>query len=397
MTAEIQALLCAATVPSGRMARATSVTFPPALSGYVAVPPTGVPFHDARSSPSRVARLAVFVDRAIIEVAGGTGGSGADAFRREKGVPRGGPSGGDGGRGGDVVLEADAQLSTLLDFNYRRLYAAEHGKHGGGSNKTGPSGDDLVLRLPPGTNVFDADTDELLGEMVTHGQRFVVARGGRGGRGNTHFKTSTHQTPHDWEPGEEGVARRVRLELKLIADVGLVGEPNAGKSTLLNAVSAARPKVADYPFTTLEPGLGVVGLTGFRSFVMADIPGIIEGAHLGKGLGHQFLRHIERTRVLLLMVPVDSEEPQGVFDQLRAELAAYSADLAKRPYWVGLTKIDLLPPGATLPTIVAEDAIGVHAFSAVSRRGLDELLESLWESSRLAEAKSRAEGEEEEW
>jgi GTPase len=339
----------------------------------------------------------MFVDRAIIEVLGGTGGSGADAFRREKGVPRGGPSGGDGGRGGDVVVEADAQLSTLLDFSYRRHYAAERGMHGGGSNKTGSSGDDLVLRVPPGTNVFDADTDELLGEMVTHGQRLVVARGGRGGRGNTHFKTSTHQAPHEWEPGEEGVARRVRLELKLIADVGLVGEPNAGKSTLLAAVSAARPKVADYPFTTLEPGLGVVGLTGFRSFVLADIPGIIEGAHLGKGLGHQFLRHIERTRVLLLIVPVNAEDPQGVFDQLRAELAAYSGDLAARPYWVGLSKIDLLPPDSPLPTIIAEGALGVHAFSAVSRRGLDALLESLWESSRLAEAKSRAEGEDEEW
>ena len=339
----------------------------------------------------------MFVDHAIIDVIAGTGGSGADAFRREKGVPRGGPSGGAGGWGGGVIAEADEQLSTLLDFSYRRHYAAEHGKHGAGSNKTGPSGDELVMRVPTGTNIFDADTNELLGEMVTHGQRLVVARGGRGGHGNTHFKTSTHQTPHEWEPGEKGVVRRVRLELKLIADVGLVGEPNAGKSTLLAAVSAARPKVADYPFTTLEPGLGVVGLKGFRSFVMADIPGIIEGAHLGKGLGHQFLRHIERTRVLLVMVPVDAEDPQRVFDQLRAELAAYSAELAERPYWVGLSKIDLLPPEATLPTIVAEDALGVHAFSAVSRRGLDELLESLWESSRVAEARSRAEGEDEEW
>lgn len=338
----------------------------------------------------------MFVDRAIIEVQGGTGGSGSEAFRREKGVPRGGPSGGDGGRGGDVVLQVDPQMSTLLDFSYRRQYAAERGQHGQGSNKTGRSGDEMVLRVPPGTVAYDADTDELLGELVEPGQRLVVAPGGRGGRGNTHFKSSTHQAPTEWEPGQEGVQRRVRLELKLIADVGLVGEPNAGKSTLLASVSAARPKVADYPFTTLEPGLGVVGLSGFRSFVMADIPGIIEGAHEGRGLGHQFLRHIERTRVLLVMVPVDAEDPQAVLDQLRAELAAYSSDLAARPFWVGLSKTDLLPPGQALPEVAAEGALGVHAFSAVTRQGLDELLESLWESSRISQAKDR-ESEEEEW
>jgi GTP-binding protein len=233
--------------------------------------------------------------------------------------------------------------------------------------------------------------------LIAPGQRLVVARGGRGGRGNARFKTSTHQAPRDWEPGEEGTARRVRLELKLIADVGLVGEPNAGKSTLLAAVTAARPKVADYPFTTLEPGLGVVGLSGYRSFVLADIPGLIEGAHRGKGLGHQFLRHIERTRVLLLMVPVDAKDPQGVLDRLRAELAAYSPELASRPFWVGLSKIDLLPPGADLPDLTAEGALGVCAFSSATRRGLDALLESLWESRRLAEAKEHAGKEEDEW
>jgi GTP-binding protein len=339
----------------------------------------------------------MFVDRAVIDVRGGTGGSGAEAFRREKGVPRGGPSGGDGGRGGDVVLEADAQLSTLLDFSYRRHYAAERGQHGEGSNKTGRSGDHMVLKVPPGTVAHDADTDELLGELVEHGQRLVVASGGRGGRGNTRFKSSTHQAPRDWEPGEEGVARRLRLELKLIADVGLVGEPNAGKSTLLAAVTAARPKVADYPFTTLEPGLGVVGLPGFRSFVLADIPGIIEGAHLGKGLGHQFLRHIERTRVLLLLVPVDARDPQAVLQQLRAELTAYSPDLTSRPYWVGLSKTDLLGPAEALPEVAAPGALGVRAFSAVTRQGLDELLEALWSSSRLAESKAAAEDEDEGW
>ncbi|MGE0160088.1 MAG: GTPase ObgE [Gemmatimonadales bacterium] len=336
----------------------------------------------------------MFVDRAVIEVHGGTGGSGSDAFRREKYVPRGGPAGGDGGRGGDVVLEADSQLNTLLDYSYRRHYAADRGQHGEGGNKTGRSGSELVLKVPPGTVALDDATDQILGELVTHGQRLVVARGGRGGRGNTHFKSSTHQAPREWEPGEEGEARRVRLELKLIADVGLVGEPNAGKSTLLAAVTAARPKVADYPFTTLEPGLGVVALSGFRSFVIADIPGIIEGAHLGRGLGHQFLRHIERTRVLLLMVPSDAPDPQAVLDRLRGEIAAYSPDLASRPFWIGLSKTDLVAPDERPPELSAEGALGVVAFSSVTRHGLDELLEALWDSSRAAAAEARADGEE---
>jgi GTP-binding protein len=339
----------------------------------------------------------MFVDSAVIDARGGTGGSGSDAFRREKYVPRGGPAGGDGGRGGDVVLEADAQLSTLLDYSYRRHYAADDGAHGKGGNKTGRSGAELVLRVPPGTVAFDDGTGEMLGELVTHGQRLVVARGGRGGRGNTHFKSPTHQTPREWEPGGEGETRRVRLELKLIADVGLVGEPNAGKSTLLAAVTAARPKVADYPFTTLEPGLGVVGLSGFRSFVMADIPGIIEGAHLGKGLGHQFLRHIERTRVLLLMVPVDAPDAQAVLEQLRNELAAYSEELAARPFWIGLSKTDLLSPGEAAPDVDVTGALGVLAFSAATRNGIDDLLEALWDSSRAAAAKAAAEGHEDEW
>ena len=339
----------------------------------------------------------MFVDSAVIEVRGGTGGSGSDAFRREKYVPRGGPAGGDGGRGGDVVLEADSQLGTLLDYSYRRHYAADRGQHGEGSNKTGRSGGELVLKVPPGTVAFDDETGQTLGELVTHGQRLVVARGGRGGRGNTHFKSSTHQAPREWEPGEEGEARRVRLELKLIADVGLVGEPNAGKSTLLAAVTAARPKVADYPFTTLEPGLGVVALSGFRSFVIADIPGIIEGAHLGRGLGHQFLRHIERTRVLLLMVPSDAPAPQAVLERLRGEIAAYSQELAARPYWIGLSKTDLVPADEPVPELSFPGALGLVAFSAVTRRGLDELLEALWESSRSAAANARVDGEEEDW
>jgi GTPase len=340
----------------------------------------------------------MFVDRALIEVRGGPGGAGAEAFRREKGVPRGGPSGGDGGKGGDVVLVGDVQLATLLDYSYRTQYRAERGQHGEGSNKTGRSGEDLLLHVPLGTVAYDADTGELLGELLEDGQRLVVARGGRGGRGNTRFKSSTHQAPREWESGEEGTERRVRLELKLIADVGLVGEPNAGKSTLLAAVTAARPKVAEYPFTTLEPNLGVVQLPGFRTFVLADLPGIIEGAHEGKGLGHQFLRHIERTRVLLLMIPVDAEDAQGMLDKLRSELAAYSDHLAELPFLVGISKADLLPAGEALPEVSAPGALGVLGFSAVSGSGLPALLERLWEASRAAAARQRAEAEEdEEW
>lgn len=339
----------------------------------------------------------MFVDRAVIEVAAGTGGSGAEAFRRESGVPRGGPAGGDGGKGGDVVLMADSQLATLLDYSYRRHYKAPRGLHGEGSRRTGKSGDDLVLRVPPGTVAYDAETDELLGELLEEGESVVIARGGRGGRGNARFATATNQAPTRWEPGVEGEERTVRLELKLIADVGLVGEPNAGKSTLLATVTAARPKVADYPFTTLEPNLGVVQLSDFRTFVIADIPGIIEGAHEGKGLGHQFLRHIERTRVLLLMVPVDSEDPQAEYDRLRGELEAYSADLAATPFLVALSKIDVLPPDAELPVLKAEGALDVVPFSAVARTHLDDLLQRLWQASQDVIREERGSAGDDDW
>lgn len=339
----------------------------------------------------------MFVDQAVIELRAGTGGSGSEAFRRESGVPRGGPAGGDGGRGGDILLEVDPTLSTLLDYSYRRHYKAERGMHGEGKQKTGRSGKHLVLRVPPGTVAYDADTDELLGELLTSGQRLVVAEGGRGGRGNVHFKTPTHQAPRRWEPGGEGEERRVRLELKLIADVGLVGEPNAGKSTFLATVTAARPKVADYPFTTLEPNLGVVELTDYRSFVLADIPGIIEGAHEGKGLGHQFLRHIERTRVLLFMVPVDSPDLAAEFERLRSELARYSDDLEEIPFAVALTKIDLLPPDADLPELHVPGALGVFPISSVSRKGTAELLEAVWQASRAILAQEGDRGGDEEW
>jgi GTPase len=339
----------------------------------------------------------LFVDQAVIEVIAGTGGSGSEAMRRETGVPRGGPAGGDGGQGGDVVLEVDAQLTTLLDYSYRRHYKAPRGLHGAGKNKTGRSGDDLVLRVPPGTLVYDAESGDYIGELLEPGRRLVVARGGRGGRGNTHFKSPTRQAPRHWEPGEEGEERRIRLELKLIADVGLVGEPNAGKSTFLAAVSSARPKVADYPFTTLKPNLGVVALSDYRSFVLADIPGIIEGAHEGKGLGHQFLRHIERTRTLALFIPVDVEDPQAEYEALRAELDAYSPELARTPFCVVLTKTDLLPPDAEPPTVDAEEAWGSFAISSAAGLGVPALLEALWERSRRVEAEERGDEDEEWW
>jgi len=339
----------------------------------------------------------MFVDRALIEVLAGDGGSGAEAFRRETGVPRGGPAGGDGGRGGDVVLRADGQLTTLLDYSYRRHYKAERGLHGEGSKRTGKSGEDLILLVPPGTVAYDAETEELLGELVEEGERVVIARGGRGGRGNARFATATNQAPTRWEPGQEGQEKTVRLELKLIADVGLVGEPNAGKSTFLATVTAAQPKVADYPFTTLSPNLGVVQLSGFRSFVIADIPGIIEGAHEGKGLGHQFLRHIERTRILLLMVPLDSLDPQAELDRLRSELEAYSVDLAATPYLVALTKVDMLPTDADLPQLETGNALGIVPLSSVAGMHLEALLESLWSESQRVLAEERGSGDEGEW
>lgn len=326
----------------------------------------------------------MFVDYVVITVEAGTGGSGAEAFRREMGVPRGGPSGGNGGRGGSVYLRGDKQLSTLLDYQYQTLYRAERGEHGQGKSRFGRDGKDLELRVPIGTVVKDADTGEVIGEIIEDGQRLLVAKGGRGGRGNEAFATATRQAPTYWEPGEEGEVRKIALELKLIADVGLVGKPNAGKSTLLSAISKATPKIADYPFTTLSPNLGVVPLPDHRTFVVADIPGIIEGAHEGKGLGLRFLRHIERTRTLALLISADSEDLQGEYELLRSELAAYSPELAKKPHCVVITKADILPPDASPPHIDAPDAWGQYVVSAVARKGLDKLLEDLWARVRAA-------------
>jgi len=320
----------------------------------------------------------MFIDFARVRVKGGAGGAGAVAFRRESGVPRGGPAGGNGGRGGDVTLLADAQLTTLLDYSYRENYAAGRAGHGEGSNKTGADGDDLELPVPLGTVVKDAETGERLGELLIPGDRLVVARGGRGGRGNASYATSTHQTPREWEPGEWGAERRIELELKLIADVGLVGEPNAGKSTFLSAVSAARPKVADYPFTTLKPNLGVVGLSDGRSMVIADIPGIIEGAAEGKGLGTQFLRHIERTRTLAVMVPADSEDPQATYELLRGELLSHDAALEQIQHCLVITKADLRPEDDRDWDVEAPEAWGSFVVSSVSGEGLGDFLQGLW-------------------
>ena len=334
----------------------------------------------------------MFLDLAVIEIEAGKGGAGAVSFRRESYAPLGGPDGGDGGAGGTVIVQVDPQLATLLDYRYRRSYRAASGEDGAGRNMSGRSGEDLVLRVPPGTVVKDADSGEVLGELLAENDSVVVAAGGRGGKGNAFFATSTNQAPRHAQPGEEGQARRIELELKLIADVGLVGEPNAGKSTLLASVSRATPKIADYPFTTLSPNLGVAELSGGRSFVMADIPGIIEGAHEGRGLGHEFLRHIERTRTLALLIPADALEPQREYELLRNELLNYSPELAEKPHCIVFSKADLLPPDWPDPKIEAPEAWGQFVISSVAQRGLDPLLEGLWRTASQAVARER-EGE----
>ncbi|MEZ0333737.1 MAG: GTPase ObgE [Gemmatimonadales bacterium] len=320
----------------------------------------------------------MFIDRAVVRVTAGTGGSGASSFARFKYKPKGGPDGGDGGHGGHVFVRGDANLTTLLDYRYRTAWKAERGEHGKGKTQTGASAEDIYLPVPPGTIIRDAETGDLLGEILRVGDIVRVARGGRGGRGNARFATPTHQAPREWEPGEEGEDRQIELLLKLIADVGLVGEPNAGKSTLLSVVSAARPKIADYPFTTLEPNLGVASLSGHRTFVVADIPGIIEGAHQGKGLGLRFLQHVERTRVLAFLVPLDAPDPQASYQGLRHEIAQYSEALAQKPHVVVLTKRDLIGPDDKLPDLDAPEAAGVLAVSSAAGAGLEELKEYLW-------------------
>ncbi len=325
----------------------------------------------------------MFLDEVVLTVAGGDGGAGCVAFRREKYVPKGGPAGGDGGSGGSVWLEATSRENTLLRYRYRREYRAEKGRPGEGSLRTGRSGEDLVLPVPLGTEVWDEDGVTRLADLVEEGQRFLAAKGGRGGKGNAFFATATRQAPRFAQPGEPGEVRRLKLVLKLLADIGLVGWPNAGKSTLVSRISAARPEIGDYPFTTLVPHLGVVDAGEFRSFVVADIPGLIEGASEGRGLGHRFLRHVERCRALAFLVDVSSAEgrdPVRDLEILERELAAYSPALAGRPRLLVATKIDALDNPdrlARLQAAAAERGVPFLAISAVAGTGLPELVRQM--------------------
>ncbi|HMJ09273.1 MAG TPA: GTPase ObgE [Pyrinomonadaceae bacterium] len=322
----------------------------------------------------------MFIDRAKIRIKAGDGGNGVTAFRREKFVPRGGPSGGDGGVGGDVWIEADEGLNTLLHLRYNPEHKAERGRHGEGSNRFGKDGTDELVRVPVGTQVFDAETGELVVDFTEAGQRFLAAKGGKGGWGNSHFATPTRRAPKFHYMGRPGEEKELQLELKLIADVGLVGFPNAGKSTLISVISAAKPKIADYPFTTLEPNLGVVDLGDFKTFVVADIPGLIEGASEGAGLGDQFLRHVERTKIMLHLVDVSSlsgRDPIADYEIINRELANYNQDLAKRPQVVVATKIDALDEPDRLERLkerALADGKPFFEISSVTNRGLKDLV-----------------------
>jgi GTP-binding protein len=329
-----------------------------------------------------------FVDEVIIQVEAGNGGDGGVSFRREKYIPFGGPDGGDGGDGGSIYLVADAELNTLADYRFTRAFRADSGQNGMSANCTGRSGADLNIVVPVGTVAYDADTEELIGDLVKSGQRLLVAQGGFHGLGNTRYKSSTNRAPRQFKPGTPGETRNLRLELKVIADVGLLGMPNAGKSTLIRTVSAARPKVADYPFTTLHPNLGVVRVGLLKSFVMADIPGLIEGAAEGAGLGIQFLRHLSRTRLLLHLVDVspysDSGDPVRDVEVIFGELAKYSAELAGRERWLVLNKVDLLPEeqqaARTAEIVAALDWTGpMFEISALSGAGTEALIYAVME------------------
>ncbi|HEX3877546.1 MAG TPA: GTPase ObgE [Bryobacteraceae bacterium] len=321
----------------------------------------------------------MFIDEVRILVKAGDGGNGCLAFRREKYVPRGGPSGGDGGRGGNVTLIADEHQNTLLKFRFNPEHKAERGRHGEGSNRTGAEGHSIEVPVPIGTVVYNEETGEKLHDFTQNGERFVVARGGRGGRGNARFATATHQAPTEHEPGRPGQEKRLRLELKLLADVGLVGFPNAGKSTLISRVSAARPKIADYPFTTLEPNLGVAQLPDYRSFVVADIPGLIEGAHLGHGLGIQFLRHIERTKLLAHLVDVSEgsgRNPVEDFEIVLRELESFSEELAAKPMIIVATKMDAAQDQSrvdSLRELAKERGLEFFEISSATGQGIDAL------------------------
>lgn len=325
-----------------------------------------------------------FADYAKIYITAGKGGSGMAHFRREKYIPKGGPDGGDGGKGGDIILKGNVQLNTLLDLRYRKFIKAGHGKDGKSAKKTGKDGVSEVLVVPLGTVAFDAETKERLGEITQDNEKIIIARGGRGGLGNWHFRSSTNQSPQHAQVGEAGEERVVELELKLIADVGLVGFPNAGKSTLLAALSEATPKIADYPFTTLEPNLGVVKFSDYRSFVMADIPGIIEDAHEGKGLGLQFLRHIERNNLLLFMVGCDTDI-KAEYEALLHELEAYRPDLLDKPRLLAITKMDLKEGFKLGEAPDIEDDVNVIEISSATGHNIDLLREKIWEKLKKVE------------
>lgn len=324
----------------------------------------------------------MFIDQAKIWVKAGDGGHGCISFRREKFIPKGGPDGGNGGKGGNVFFQAVSNLDTLLDFAGKHHWQAQNGRPGSGNNKHGADGDDLIIKVPPGTLIYDTDLNLLLKDLNKIGLKVCVCRGGKGGRGNKAFATSTNQTPRNAEQGKTGQERNLKLELKLIADVGLVGMPNAGKSTLISRCSAARPKIADYPFTTIEPVLGIVELSDFRRFVMADIPGLIEGAHGGAGLGHEFLKHIERTTILAHIIdimPTDGADPAENYNAIRRELAQYSKELAKKPEIIIANKIDLDPDGKIVENLSKSLAKIVCPISAVTGAGIKELTEVLWQ------------------
>lgn len=331
-----------------------------------------------------------FIDQAEIEVQAGNGGDGMVAFRREKYVPAGGPAGGNGGQGGSVILVAVEHLQTLLDFKYAHRFKAEDGKKGGPKNMTGASGDDLRVEVPCGTVVYDAETNQIMGDLVKPGQELLLAKGGKGGLGNRHFLSNHNRAPERALPGLPGEERTIRLELKLLAEVGIIGLPNAGKSTLISALSAARPKIANYPFTTLVPNLGVVRKPTGDGTVFADIPGLIEGAHLGTGLGHDFLRHIERTRVLLHLIDVTQENPIEAYQTIQTELEAYGRGLMTRPQIVALNKIDALPADSPLAKDIAQQlqqltSDPIFIISAVAQIGLEPMLQQIWQVLAAAE------------
>jgi len=321
----------------------------------------------------------LFIDQAKITVIAGNGGHGVVSFRREKFVPKGGPDGGDGGKGGDIIIKADSNLHTLLDFRYKRIFKAKAGKHGQGAKKSGHGGADLIIRVPCGTIIRNVETNDLVADLIESEQEFIVARGGKGGKGNQHFATPTKRTPRYAQEGRPGETKEIQLELKLIADIGLVGLPNAGKSTLLARLSAATPKIADYPFTTLKPNLGIVKYKDHQSFVMADIPGLIEGAHQGKGLGLKFLRHVERTKVLAFLIESNSENIEENYQILRNELKLYKTELLKRPAILILTKNDLVEEKTIKKNEKMKKLnLPICMISSVTGRGLEELKEQIW-------------------